>query len=142
MKHCRICGTDKPTDDFHKRKASVDGLAARCKSCQSEYDRKRARLPHRVKARKDYQKTEAGKAAHAKATKKWLDANGRKRRAHVITGNAIRDGVLVKNPCEVCGGTKVNAHHDDYSKPLDVRWLCDTHHKQWHAKHGEAKNPR
>jgi hypothetical protein len=47
---------------------------------------------------------------------------------------ALEAGRLVKQPCEVCGDAKVHAHHDDYSKPLDVRWLCLRHHVDHHAK--------
>lgn len=54
--------------------------------------------------------------------------------------NAIAAGVLIPQPCEKCGANgettagirAVHAHHDDYSKPLDVRWLCGKHHKEWH----------
>ena len=42
--------------------------------------------------------------------------------------------------CEICGKEKTHAHHDDYDKPLNVRWLCAEHHRQWHAKYGEALN--
>jgi hypothetical protein len=35
-------------------------------------------------------------------------------------------------PCEVCKETNVDAHHDDYNKPLDVRWLCKKHHREHH----------
>ena len=41
-------------------------------------------------------------------------------------------GTLIPQPCEVCGATKVEAHHDDYSTPLEVRWLCSLHHHQQH----------
>lgn len=140
MKLCKSCGTEKSDSDFHKRKASTDGLAAKCKSCQKEYDRERLRDPKRMQMRRDYQKTEKGKAAHAKAVNNWRDKNQNKRAAHVIVGNAIRDGKLLKGKCEVCNCEKVNAHHDDYSKPMDVRWLCDIHHKDWHNEHGEGKN--
>ena len=50
------------------------------------------------------------------------------------TRNAIRRGDLIKQPCEVCQEKKVDAHHDDYSKPLSVRWLCRKHHAEHHAK--------
>jgi len=43
-------------------------------------------------------------------------------------------GVLVPEPCEVCGAEKVDAHHDDYAKPLEVRWLCRTHHGEVHRR--------
>ena len=45
---------------------------------------------------------------------------------------AIRSGKLIKTSCQVCGNTKVTAHHDDYSKPLAVRWLCAVHHREIH----------
>ena len=51
---------------------------------------------------------------------------------------AIKKGLINPQPCEVCGEEKSQAHHDDYSKPLEVRWLCNKHHRQWHAKHGKS----
>jgi hypothetical protein len=45
--------------------------------------------------------------------------------------NAIRTGRLARQGCEVCGD-RAHAHHDDYSKPLDVRWLCSQHHTDHH----------
>lgn len=140
MKHCNICNTTKDDSEFHKRKASKDGLAARCKSCQREYDDSRLRDPKRMEMRRNYQKTEKGKSAHNKATKKWIEKNTIKRAVHIITGNAIRDGIITKRPCEVCGRKDVHAHHDDYAHPLVVRWLCSIHHNEWHNEHGEGAN--
>ena len=54
-------------------------------------------------------------------------------RAHHLVEKAVLKGVLVRQPCEVCGTTEnVEAHHDDYNKPLAVRWLCKKHHHEWH----------
>lgn len=60
--------------------------------------------------------------------------------AHNLTEKAIAKGLLVPQPCEVCGfegraedgRNLVQAHHDDYNKPLQVRWLCQSHHHEWH----------
>lgn len=61
-------------------------------------------------------------------------------KAHGLVHRELWRGTLVPQPCEVCGKRKkVVAHHDDYSKPLDVRWLCGSHHKQHHLKHGPGK---
>lgn len=64
-----------------------------------------------------------------------MTPEARKQKASIraITSTAIRKGYLMRQPCEVCG-TEINveAHHDDYDKPLDVRWLCKTHHAEHH----------
>ena len=140
MKHCNNCNTEKKDCQFHKRKASIDGLAARCKECQKKYDKARANNTNRVLARLAYSKTEAGLIAGAKAKKKYIESNPVKRRAHNITSNAIRDRKLFKEPCEVCGCDEVHAHHKDYAKPLNIAWLCPEHHEQWHKEHGEGLN--
>jgi hypothetical protein len=46
-----------------------------------------------------------------------------------------RRGELPDQPCEACGATPAEMHHDDYSRPLDVRWLCRPHHLALHAAH-------
>lgn len=53
-------------------------------------------------------------------------------RAHNAVKTALRNGTLVRESCEVCGESKVIAHHDDYARPLDVRWLCHRHHGEEH----------
>lgn len=45
---------------------------------------------------------------------------------------ALRNRTLVKNNCEYCGESKVQAHHHDYSKPLEVIWLCQKCHSDLH----------
>ena len=140
MKICGACKKEKDSSEFHKRAASKDGLAARCRSCQREYDKARLKDPKRMEMRREYQRTEIGKAAHRAATKRWVDRNAIKRAVHIITGNAIRSGVLTKMPCEICGCSTVHAHHDDYAHPLTVRWLCDNHHNEWHRENGEGAN--
>ena len=65
-----------------------------------------------------------------------------KRMVNVFTNYATRLQIILRQPCEVCGGTvKVDAHHDDYGKPLEVRWLCRSHHNKHHQIHGEGMIP-
>lgn len=47
---------------------------------------------------------------------------------------AVRTGEIKRRPCEVCGATEAEAHHDNYNNPLEIRWLCKAHHSEWHRK--------
>lgn len=62
----------------------------------------------------------------------WRRANLPKYSAHLAVRRALVSGVLGKQPCEVCGQAAVDAHHDRYDEPLDVRWLCRRHHVRLH----------
>lgn len=59
---------------------------------------------------------------------KWKEKNPEKREAHYQVLRAIKKGLLIRKPCLKCGVKKVHAHHEDYSKPLEVLWLCPIHH--------------
>lgn len=90
------------------------------------YDRTRAKQPHRVLARSEYN------AVH---TKPRTEPDPVKRAARVAVGNALRDGKLIRPAiCDVCSQpSPVHGHHDDYSKPLDVIWCCTACHALIHA---------
>lgn len=62
------------------------------------------------------------------------DPESQEYKAHMQFSYRRRVGLLVPQPCEVCGETVVDGHHDDYEKPLEVRWLCRSHHKLHHAQ--------
>lgn len=59
---------------------------------------------------------------------------------HLLVAKAVQEGRLVRQPCEVCGEARAVAHHDDYARPLAVRWLCRQHHQEWHERNGEGAN--
>lgn len=141
MKKCSNCGAEKPLEQFQVRNASKDGFTASCKLCLKERDRIRDQKPER-KAMKDRYVKGIGRQAAERSKKKYIEKNTKKRSVHIKTGNAIRDGKLIKQPCSVCGNLDVQAHHCDYDKPLEVIWLCPVDHEAWHRKHGEGKNSR
>jgi hypothetical protein len=64
----------------------------------------------------------------------WRRQNPEKYEAHKAVANALNRGLLKKGKCVVCGSLRVDAHHDDYSKPLQVTWLCRRHHREAHVK--------
>ena len=136
MKKCFKCEKEKPYSEFYKHKKMKDGYLGKCKECTKkdavehreanideirEYDRERSKLPHRVKR-------------NVENTKKFREQFPHKYKAHSLVGNAVRDGRLVKpDKCPVCNETRqIEGHHDDYSKPLNVKWLCAKCHRQLH----------
>jgi hypothetical protein len=53
--------------------------------------------------------------------------------AQQLLNRYIKSGKIQRSPCEVCGETeRIHGHHPDYSKPLEVIWLCPLHHKGIH----------
>ena len=147
MKTCFICNQIQPLDCFYKHPQMGDGHLGKCKTCTKRHTMERtARLSvtslewvekeaarHRLKSkafRQDGRVTKSPGIAASKA--KWINANRCKRSAQLRVNNAVRDGRLLRQPC-FCGA-KAQAHHDDYSRPLDVVWLCPIHHGERHVE--------
>lgn len=53
---------------------------------------------------------------------------------------AVKKGIILKEPCLVCGCMNSQAHHEIYSLPLEVVWLCSLHHMNLHRKLGVDKS--
>lgn len=137
MKICLKCGEEKPLSEYFKRKKSKDGYETRCKECRlkrhheyvienketiKEKDRQRDKLPHRKKAKSIRLKT------HIK--KNPLKFKVRRRARYAASA-----GILIKpDVCEICNENdhQVEGHHSDYSKPLDVIWVCRPCHMRLH----------
>lgn len=116
-KSCAQCGQEKPIHDFYwdAAKRRPHGW---CKACELE-------------RHKRWLRTAAGRAAQKRdAARRYR--NDPKVAVRHLTTAAIKLGLLVRQPCEVCGVTAVQAHHTDYGKPLEVRWLCALHHSDLH----------
>lgn len=68
-------------------------------------------------------------------SRNYSNVSKRQAEAGRIVAQALRNGTLKRRPCRVCGTKKrIQAHHDDYTKPLKVRWLCPKHHGERHAE--------
>ncbi len=125
MKPCSKCELVKNESDFSKDKYRKDGLRSQCKSCMKEYQQSKAGK----RADRKYSQTSAGKEKSRKRSNRYRKRHPERVKAVTILNNAIRDGRIFKKPCP-CGKTKVEGHHEDYNKPLDVEWLC----KKCHTK--------
>lgn len=100
-------------------------------------ERKRQRERERYQRIKDTPEYKARCAASIKRQRESGDKS-RKDRVRAQTRAAVKSGILVSGPCEVCGIAEVQAHHDDYSNPLQVRWLCAKHHTDHHRRERRA----
>lgn len=149
MKTCFKCGTSKPYSEFYKHPAMGDGHFGKCKDC-TKLD-----VANRIEKKKsdpDWVISEA-KRCRIKSNKNWVDGKyisstedrrkilirhkekyPEKTAARNAVSNAVRDGLLHKRPCERCGSFDSEGHHDDYSRPLDVQWLCPKHHAERHVE--------
>lgn len=97
------------------------------------YDRERGRTPKRRKRSREFSIRYRKDGRGAAVNRRWASRNPEKVLASRAVNNAVRDCRLVKLPCRDCGRTVgVEAHHPDYSKPLEVIWLCKLHHENEH----------
>lgn len=67
---------------------------------------------------------------------KWKLAHPKAVWAQQALRSAVKRGLIIQQPCERCGALHAEAHHDDYDKPMVVRWLCRLHHRAVHRKGG------
>jgi len=79
---------------------------------------------------RQYSKTEIGRIKKNANNHRMIAKYPEKYKARYTLRNAIARGEIIKGCCEVCGSPNVESHHDDYSKPLEVRWFCRQHHRE------------
>lgn len=155
-KRCFKCNEVKPRSEFYCHPQMSDGLLGKCKDCArrdvrenrikrsehySEYERRRAITEERRRRSKEYQQNHPDKIAQY--TRRYRANNPEKVRAHSRVGDAKRRGELSPEPCRECGSTKsIHAHHEDYSRPLDVEWLCAACHAAEHRPTRQSQDAR
>lgn len=129
-KFCNKCKTNKQLSEFWKDKRNKDGYQRLCKDCKREGIRK-------------WRKSPAGKAWRKSQYKKYPqhkdDFYNYKYHVRGVMLYAVKLGYIKKDYiCSVCNidtlkeGKIINGHHDDYLKPLTVRWVCTFCHSQIH----------
>ena len=136
-KECFKCHAVKPLSEFYKHRSAKDGHQGKCKECT-----KADSIANRWKNIDRYREYDRsrGNRQGIEYTREYRKRNKLKYAAHNAVNNAIRDGRLERQNCEVCGTNEhIEAHHDDYGMPLSVRWLCSAHHKQWHRDNSEVR---
>jgi len=126
MKVCRKCDCLLPLEEFYRHPNNRDGHFSKCKPCVREYARGR----YDVDVWREYRSAGHGKRSAEGCHNRWRMSNPEKIRAQRTFAYYIRKGKIKKGThCSECYSTKyVEAHHEDYSKPLEVVWLCKSCH--------------
>ena len=124
-------------DKFDIQKKNKTGRAPRCKECLAPiYSLVSIKnKDKRSKQAKERRQTKEGKAIVLKAVRKYQEKYPEKHAARAAVKRALKDGRLVRMPCEECGEKVTHGHHPDYSKQLEVKWLCIKHHYEQHRKY-------
>lgn len=133
---CCVCYEIKLVDDYYPYARNQTGIMAACKECHNARTM-RANRKYRDKRRaqrKRYNDTPERRKAAYENTKKMYALYPEHQKARMKVYNAVKAGKLHKLPCSVCGEIKVQAHHNDYTRPLEVLWVCVPHHKIIHSK--------
>lgn len=141
-KYCPTCQQTKPSAEFYRKAGASDGLRSECKECWRARDKAwRAANPKQMHVNLKRWRHRYPEKATA-ATRRHRRRYPEKRKAQNEVNHAIRDGRLTRpDLCENCGGpgqpfdddrAPIQAHHHDYSKPLDVEWLCRDCHGARH----------
>jgi hypothetical protein len=125
-KICFKCKQEKDISEFYEHPQMTDGHLGKCISCtkrDNRLNRKTEKTKIREKARNSLPQR---RTSISKRASQWRKENPEKYKAHNKVCSALKSGKIIKPSfCEKCGSTgKLHAHHEDYSKPLDVIWLC------------------
>lgn len=117
VKLCTKCQTVLPIENFYRNQGRPDGRDSYCSEC-----------------RLGVQKSPTVMGQLRAISARHRARHPERERARQIANRAIRSGTLTKGPCQFngCGVLDVQAHHPDYSKPLEVVWLCREHHTEHH----------
>ena len=155
VKRCPKCGEIKCRSKFHRRQRAKDGLQSYCKDCDKittlaqratpeglEYVRQWRQTESGKKSTRAYLESDAGRKTHCINAAKHRAEHSDKAKARSILSNAVIAGSVIRPlNCSVCGieplpmrdgRSALQAHHHDYTKPLDVQWLCSPCHKDLH----------
>ncbi len=148
-KFCPRCRVDKLISEFSRNRTKKDGFADWCKSCTKTVQDSPEQIEKARLRSARWRSIPGNKEKH----KRWRELPASRQAARVRSANekilhrdkvwartqihlAILRGDILRGQCEVCQSDKTDAHHDDYEKPFDVRWLCRKHHAELHQRKG------
>ena len=142
VKYCTGCAKDLPRSDFYHR--SNGKIANRCRVCDlrrrhvqysANRDEERCRYRQWYRANRDRVRAEQALRQKPRVDNRSYDV---KEQARARLHAAVASGLVVKptacSECQ-CSTRRIEAHHEDYAKPIDVIWLCSRCHGLRHVKY-------
>lgn len=160
-KTCVECREFRSVDCFYKHKGMKDGRLNKCINCVkarvSKYRQKNIEAVRAYDRARGNRQTDEYRRDYRNKNSEILNAKQREYRKRIPDklrvwaknsknkhpekikarrklGRAKKSGVIIPQPCRDCGADKVHGHHPDYSKPLEVVWLCPSCHSKEHGK--------
>jgi hypothetical protein len=120
-KICSKCKKQKDISEFPKNKKTKLGIDSWCEICHRNID-------------KEYQrnKRKLGLVNKTEEYRIWRKTHRKECNAEQLTNYYIRIGKIKKEKCKICKKKNAYAHHDNYDKPLEIRWMCPSCHKKFH----------
>jgi len=135
-KVCSACRLVKSLTEFYTERCRKDGLSYVCKSCASLKAKRYYATDQGRKTLAAYRRSDKGRQVRRLCVEKYYEENPLARVAHKALNHAVEAGRIVKpTSCEACqksDAAHIHGHHEDYNKPLDVRWVCPACHRKIH----------
>jgi hypothetical protein len=152
LRRCTRCGAEKPLTSFYRKPDRPNGYSSHCKSCINAYEKQRVQDPevrarkradHRASYRRNRECVRQRRPPYDPdaAAERYARRRGTpEQRARSLISGEVQSGRIVKpHACQDCEARgPVQAHHEDYSRPLDVMWLCTQCHGKRHRKDAEG----
>lgn len=139
MKTCTNCQQQKPRSAFRPRSSMPHLLQSLCRDCEratsKTYKQSAIGKVNQSSAETTYKRSDKGKRAQKQSKLVQQVRNGDRLAARSTLKHALAAGQVKRWPmCAMpdCCESIVEAHHPDYSRPLDVVWLCPEHHDELH----------
>ncbi len=129
VRDCTKCGVPVVLDA--RRIAGSLYVCVSCKTTASKRWKSANRDRHNANQRRWWQENPEKTQRYLR---QWAAGNPEKKRAQGALQHAVRSGRIARGNCCVCLSPRVQGHHEDYTKPLEVMWLCAQHHKDRHRE--------
>ncbi len=139
--NCKNCGKEF---NKHRRQVHCSKICAQtynnhkfngiCLHCSKEFGGFQGQIFCSNGCARSYYVSSTEGTSRSRAHKKYANLNKHKKKANDFLYSNLRNGAIQPQPCAICNASRLytEAHHQNYNKPLEVDWLCDSCHKRVH----------